>query len=160
MCLARKNATASSSLTRFRFGFLQQDRDAHLELGRLDRDREAPAEARDQAVLHARDFLRIGVAGDDDLLVRFDERVEGVEELFLRAALAAEELDVVDQQQVERMVVALEIVEGLVLVGAHHVGDVLLGVDVADLASGRMRAADGCRWCGSGESCRGRRRRR
>ena len=47
--------------------------------------------------------------------------LNSVEELFLRAALAAEELDVVDQQQVERAVVALEIVERLVLVGAHHV---------------------------------------
>ena len=79
------------------------------------------------------DLLRIGVAGDDDLLVRLDQRVEQVEELFLRAVLAAEELDVVDQQQVERAVVALEVVEGLVLVGAHDVGDVGLGVDVADL---------------------------
>jgi hypothetical protein len=31
--------------------------------------------------------------------VRLDQRVEEIEELFLRAALAAEELDVVDQQR-------------------------------------------------------------
>ena len=43
-------------------------------------DREAPAEARDQALLDAGDLLRIGVAGDDDLLVRLDQRVEQVEE--------------------------------------------------------------------------------
>ena len=87
------------------------------------------------------DFLRIGVAGDDDLLVRLDQRVEQVEELFLRAALAAEELDVVDQQQVERAVIALEIVERLVLVGAHDVGHVRLGMDVADLR-GRILLQD------------------
>ena len=54
MCLAMKNATCSSSLTRFGLGLLEQDRDAHLELGRLDRDGEPPAEARDQPVLDAR----------------------------------------------------------------------------------------------------------
>ena len=78
----------------------------------------------------------IGVAGDDDLLVRLDQGVEGVEELLLRTALVGEELDVVDEQQVERVVVALELVEGLLLIGAHHVGDVLLGVDVPDASVG------------------------
>ncbi len=125
MCFAMKNATCSSSAHAIGVGLLQQDRHAHLELRRLERHREAPAEARDQPLLDAGDFLRVGVAGDDDLLVRLDQRVEQVEELFLRAALAAEELDVVDQQQVERPVVALEIVERLVLVGAHDVGHVL-----------------------------------
>ena len=106
------------------------------------------------------DLLRIGVAGDDDLLVRLDQRVEQVEELFLRAALAAEELDVVDQQQIERAVVALEVVEGLVLVGAHDVGDVGLGVDVADLR-GRIAAEDVVADAPApGASCRARRRRR
>ena len=160
MCLARKKATASSSVHVLGFGLLQQDGDAHFEFRRLDGDGQAPAEARDQAVLHAGDFLGIGVAGDHDLLVRLDQRVESVEELFLGAALAAEELDVVDQQQVERVVVALEIVESLVLVGAHHVGDVLLRVDVADLGLGRLRRAGGCRSPGSGASCPARRRRR
>ncbi len=104
---------------RLRLG--EQDRHAHLELGRLERHGQAPAEARDQALLDAGDLLRVGVAGDDDLLVRLDQRVEQVEELLLRAALAAEELDVVDEQQVERAIVPLELVERLVLVRAHHV---------------------------------------
>ena len=46
--------------------------------------------------------------GDDDLLVGVVERVEGVEELFLGAFLALEELDVVDQQHVDVAVAALE----------------------------------------------------
>ena len=65
--------------------------------------------------------------------MRFDQGVEEVEKLFLGAVLAAEELYVVDQQEVERPVVALEVVESLVLVRTHHVGDVGLGVDVTDL---------------------------
>ena len=109
---------------------------AHLELGRLQRDREAPAEARNEALLDAGDLLGVRVAGDHDLLVRLDQRVEQIEELFLRPALAAEELDIVDEQQVERPVVALEVVEGLVLIGADDVGHVGLGVDVADLRIG------------------------
>ena len=39
-------------------------------------------------------------------VLRFEQRLEGVEELLLGALLAGEELDVVDQQQVERVVVS------------------------------------------------------
>jgi hypothetical protein len=112
-------------------GLLQQDRHPHLELGRLDRDGQPLVEAAAQPVVDARELLGVGVAGDDDLLARVGQGLERVEELLLRAVLAAEELDVVDQQQVERVVVALELVEGLALVGAHDVAHVLLGVDVA-----------------------------
>ena len=121
---------------RLSLGLFQHDGDAHLELGRLDGDGEPPAEARDQALFHPGDLLRIGVAGDDDLLVRFDQRIERVEELLLRASLIGEKLDVVDEQKVERVVIALELVERLLLVGTHHVGHVLLGVDVADACLG------------------------
>src|ERR1041384_520090 len=121
---------------RLRFSLLQHGRDPHLELGRLDRHGQSPAEARDQPLLHAGDFLRVGIAGDDDLLVRLDQGIESVEELFLRTALVGKELDVVDQEQVERVVVALELVERLLLVSAYHVRNVLLGVDVADACLG------------------------
>src|SRR6266850_3525892 len=73
------------------------------------------------------------IAGNDDLLVRFDQRVEGVEKFLLGAILAAKKLDIVDQQKVERVVVLLETVKGLVLIGANHVGNVALGVNIADL---------------------------
>ena len=65
--------------------------------------------------------------------MRLDQRVEQVEELFLCPTLAAEELDVIDEQQVERSVIALEVVEGLVLISADDVGYIGLGVDVANL---------------------------
>ena len=146
-----KKATSSGRPRPSASAFLMQDRDAHLQLGRLDRDGQTPAEARDQPVFHSADFLRVGVAGDDHLLVRFDQRIEGVEELLLGAVLAAEELDVVDQQQIQRVVVLLEAVEGLVLVGAHYVGHVLLGVNVADLGVGIAilhQVADGLKQVG------------
>ena len=56
MCLAMKNATCSSSCMPDGVGLGQQDRDAHLELGRLERHGQAPAEARDQPLLDARRF--------------------------------------------------------------------------------------------------------
>ena len=89
--------------------------------------------------LDALDLLRVLVARDDDLLVGLDHRVEQVEEFLLGAALAAEELDVVDQQDVERAVVPLELLEALVLVGADDVGDVGLRVGVADLGGRVLR---------------------
>ena len=82
-------------------GLLAQNGDLGLEVGRLDVGDQAPLEARAQPLLEGRDFVRRGVAADDDLLGRVEERVEGVEELGLRALLAADELDVVDQQHVD-----------------------------------------------------------
>ena len=137
-----------------------QDRDARFEFRRLDRHRESPAEARLQALLEAFDFLRIAIAGEDHLLLPFEQRVERVEELFLRTVLAGEELDVVDQQRVERAVRLLELVDRVVLQGADHVADEALGVHVGDLARPCCARGSGCRRRASGASCRGRRRRR
>ena len=77
-----------------------EDRHAGLELRRLDRHRESPAEARFEPLLQALDLLRVAVAGQDHLVLAFEQLVEGVEELLLRALLAGEELDVVDQQRI------------------------------------------------------------
>jgi hypothetical protein len=44
--------------------------------------------------------MRRMIAGEHDLLLRVVERVERVEELGLRAFLAGDELDVVDEQHV------------------------------------------------------------
>ena len=51
--------------------------------------------------------MRHPVAGDDDLAAGLGERVEGVEELFLGPLLACDELDVVDQEEVDAVAVAL-----------------------------------------------------
>ena len=55
------------------------------------------------------------IAREDDLLVTVEERVEGVEEFLLRALLAGEELDVVDQQHVGLPVALAEFDQGVVL---------------------------------------------
>nr|GEW26933.1 hypothetical protein [Tanacetum cinerariifolium] len=120
----------------FLLGFLEQNRHPHFQLGRLDRHGQAGIEARNQAVVHARDFFRVRVRRDDDLLLGCNQRFERVEELFLRAAFAAEELNIIDQEHVQRVVVMLEVVEALALVGRHHVAHILFRVDVADLGAG------------------------
>ena len=53
--------------------------------------------------------------------MRLDQGVEGVEKLLLRTVLAGEELDIVYQQEIERVVIALELVKGFLLIGAHDV---------------------------------------
>src|SRR5439155_22515446 len=59
-----------------------------------------------------------------------------IKEFLLGAALAVEELDVVNQQQVERPVVTFEIVERLVLIRSHDIRDVSLGMDVSNPRAG------------------------
>jgi hypothetical protein len=56
----------------FRRRFAHQDRHARLELGLLDGDRQPPTETRLQALLEARDFLWITVAGQDNLPLTFE----------------------------------------------------------------------------------------
>ena len=77
-------------------GFLFQDGDAHFQLGRLNLHGQPPVEAGNQARFQPLDVFGIGVAGDDDLLFRLGERVEDVEKGILRALLAVEKVDVVD----------------------------------------------------------------
>ncbi len=119
----------------FNFGFLQQNCDPHFQLGRLDGDGQPGREARHQPVLHILQLLRVRIARDDDLLAACYQRFERIEEFFLRTCLAGEKLDIVDQQQIERVVIALEVVKRLALIGSNHVAYVLLGMDVADLGS-------------------------
>ena len=89
-------------------GLLAQDRDPGLEVGRLHVGDQAPLEPAAHPLLEAAELLGRQVRGDDDLLVGVVQRVEGVEELLLGLLLALQELDVVDQQDVDVAVAALE----------------------------------------------------
>jgi len=44
---------------------------------------------------------------------------------------SGEKLDVIDQQEIERVIVAFELIEGLLLIGSDDVGHVLRGVEIA-----------------------------
>ena len=111
-------------------GLIDQNRHPHLELGRLDRHGQAGIEATGQALVDVHQALRVGVAGHDDVSPLGQQRFEGVEKLLLRALLAGEELHIVNQQQVERMVFGLQLIKGLALVVLHHIGDELLGMQI------------------------------
>ena len=80
--------------------------------------------------------MRRGVAADDDLLRRVEQRVERVEELGLRAFLAADELDVVDEQHVDVAVPLAEVEDALVAERVDHLVHEAFRRDVGQLEIG------------------------
>src|ERR1044071_4095415 len=80
--------------------FLPQDRHACLNIGRWELGRESPLETGNESMLEIRNLGGRAVARENNLFMAIEEGVEGVEKLFLRALLASEKLDVIDQKQV------------------------------------------------------------
>ena len=112
--------------------FFLQDRHLRLEVGRLDVGDESPLEPRTETLLEPRNFVGRPIAAEDDLLLRVVERVEGVEELVLRAFLAGDELDVVDEQHVDRAIALAELEDAVVADGVDHLVHEPLGRDVGE----------------------------
>ena len=77
--------------------------------------------------------LRVGVTGHDDVGFFGQQRLKCIEKLFLRALFVRKKLHIVNQQQIERMVAVLELIESFALVRLHHVRHKLLCVDVKNL---------------------------
>ena len=115
-----------------RLDLLAQDRDARLEVGRLDVGDQAPFEPAAQPLLERGDVPRRPVARHDDLRAGLVQRVEGVEELLLDPLLVLEELDVVDQEHVVGAVALLEALDPLVAERVDEVVHEGLARDVAD----------------------------
>src|SRR5258705_6971990 len=113
-------------------GFFQQNGNSHFQFGRFNGNREPSAEARDQAVFDTGDLFGIGIAGNDDLFVSLDQCVECVEKFLLRAIFAVEKLNVVYQEQIERVIVLFKTVESFVLISAHNVRNILLRMNVSN----------------------------
>ncbi len=83
---------------------------------------------RDEPALQALHFAGGPVAGQDNLLVRFVQRVERVEKFLLDALLAGEKLDVVNQQHVRLAIFFAECGELVVLKGVNvFVGEFFRG---------------------------------
>jgi len=114
-------------------GLLHQNGNTGLQLRRLDRHGQTPAKTRFQTFLETIDLFRVTITGEDDLLAALEQGVEGMEELFLRALLLGEELDVVDQQRVHGAVETLELVDGIELQRLDHVRYKTLGMQVHHL---------------------------
>src|SRR5262249_50860237 len=112
-------------------GLTHQDGYAGLELRRLDRHGEPPAETRFQPLLEAFDLLRIPVTRKDYLLLPLVKSVERMEELFLRAILVREKLNVVDQERIERAIRRFEFVDRVLPERLHHVADETLRVHIS-----------------------------
>ena len=51
----------------------------------------------------------------------FSQRIERVEELFLSTIFSANELNVVDQEQIKRVIIFLESVERFMLVSTYYI---------------------------------------
>ena len=113
-------------------GFALEDGDLGFKVGWLDVGDEAPLEARAEAVFDVAELLGGAVGGEDDLLRFLVEGVEGVEELFLHALLAGEELHVVDEQDVDRAELVAEGGHFVVAEGVDELVDELFARDVAD----------------------------
>ena len=71
-----------------------------MTIRRLDVGGQAPLKPGAQTLLQGFDLLRGAVRRDDDLAAIVVQRVEGVEKLLLRALLAGQKLNIVDQQHI------------------------------------------------------------
>ncbi len=104
----------------------------------------AAAEPRAQPVFQAREIGGRLVGRDHDLLAGIDQRIEGMEELFLRVVLADQELQVVDHQHVDAAQVVLELDRGLVADRGDEVVHEFFGRHVGDRNGLRAGASPVC----------------
>ena len=93
------NIVCNDDATLFRLG--AQDCNARLKIWRRDVGDEAPLKSRAKALLEQRDLFRCAIRRQHNLLPGGVQRVEGVEELFLRALLIGEELNVINEQHID-----------------------------------------------------------
>ncbi len=115
---------------------LLQNGDLGFEIGRLNVGDQSPLETRAQPVFNLGQLLGRTIGGDHDLLHALVQRVEGVEELLLRALLLRDELDVVDEQHIHGAEAIAEAGHAVVAQrGDHLVGELFRG-DVADARHG------------------------
>src|SRR5215216_1060018 len=113
-------------------GHPPQEGGAGPQVGGADGDAKTPLEAITKAVGEADDGLRWAIAGQDDLLARRMQGVEGMDELLLRLLLALEHLDVVDQERVELSVPPLEELRPVPAQGGDELGREPFGGGVVD----------------------------
>ena len=98
-------------------GVALEDGAADIHVRRADLDDEAAGEAGFQTLLHVLDVFRRGIAGEDDVLLIFKEDIEGIEKFKGGGVPAAEELYIVQQQDIHGAVFLAEIFLGLALDG-------------------------------------------
>src|SRR5438874_9351446 len=77
-----------------------KDRQTGLDVWRLELSRKSPFKSRNQAVFQICDFRGGPVAGQDDLFMPVEKRIERVKEFFLGTLLASQKLDIVNQKKI------------------------------------------------------------
>ena len=78
-------------------GFFIENGLAHFHVRRLQIRDQSPLKTRDQAMFQPLNFAGRPVAGQNDLLMRLVQGVEGMEKFLLDPFLARQKLDVVNQ---------------------------------------------------------------
>jgi hypothetical protein len=116
----------------FHLCLLAQDGDAGLQFWGLHVGDQPPLEPGPQPVFEGGELFGRAVRRDDDLLVGVVQRVEGVEELFLDTFFAFDELNVIDEEDVDVAVAALESNLAVVAERIDEVVGEFLGGDVLD----------------------------
>ena len=114
---------------------MAKDRDARFQVGGFQLGHETPFETGHQALLQSCDFTGRAVAGENDLFVRIEQGVEGVEEFFLHAFLAGQEVDVIDQQEIRMPIFLPELDKTAVLQCVDILVRESLGGHVTDIRS-------------------------
>ena len=80
-----------------------EDAEAQLVGRGMDVGDEAHRQAAEQARLHPVQRLRGAVGGEDQPLAFGQQRIDRVEQLFLRGGLANDELDIVNQKKILKL---------------------------------------------------------
>ncbi len=160
MTLAMNDVTSSGTGNLFAFGFLAQNRFARFEVRRLNVGEQDPTRTASAGATRAFESLCGGRSRrNDQLPAGFVQRVEGVEELFLRRFFACEELNVVDQQHVDLAVAVAKLGRAVVLQRDDELVGELLAGEVHDVGVRDCRSSRDGRSRASSASCPNRRRR-
>ena len=80
--------------------------------------------------MYVRQPLGVGVTGHHNVRFFGQQSLERIEKLFLCAVLVGKKLNVVNKEQVQRVVALLELVKSLALVSFNHIRHKLFCVDV------------------------------
>ena len=92
-------------------GLCPEDRDSRLQVRRGQVGNEAPFEPAAEPLLEGEDGLWRPIRAQHDLLAVLVDRVERMEELFLRPFLVGDELDVVDEEEIDPPIARAELVD-------------------------------------------------
>ena len=137
---------------------LLQHLEAKLEIERADLGDEAALQARAHALVELVHLARRTGRGDDDLPAAVEQRIDDVVELLLGLG-AVQELQIVDQQDVDRAELVLERQRVVSCAAPRRTGSGSARRSGRAPAPAARGAAPPMRWHAASASCRGRPRR-